>query len=309
LSDRDTSPPFHLRAIRAVLRRLNSYFSRRYEFAAARPVPFPQPAAEVAEAEALLRGLDLSGNIARAYFDKHLPRLARTLALVPRPRTGGRILEMGCYMQITPLLHRYLGYREVRGAYHGPLGQVDYKTAGVRGERFEIAVDLFDAEHDRFPYNDGYFETVLVCELIEHLLSDPIHLLLECRRVLEEGGRVLVTTPNVASLTSVARTLHGYDNPQIYSKYRRPRPGLPAEPPHVREYTAFELQAALQAAGFEIETIFTEPIAELSVNLPIWTFLEEHGYNTSMRGEQSYCVAVKRSELPVTRYPIFLYGD
>ncbi|MBZ5593222.1 MAG: class I SAM-dependent methyltransferase [Acidobacteriia bacterium] len=301
--------PLHLRAIRAALRRLNAYLSRRYESAAGIPRSLPRAPAELAEAEEQLRGLDLPDAAARAYFEKHLPRLARTLALVPRPRTGGRILEMGSYMQITPFLRRYLGYREVRGAYHGSLGQVDHKTAGVRGERFEIVVDLFDAEHDRFPYSDGYFETVLVCEMIEHLLSDPIHLLLECRRILEEGGRLLVTTPNVASLTSVARTLHGYDNPQIYSKYSRPRPGLPVEPPHVREYTAFELQAALQAAGFEIETIFTEPIAELSVNLPMWNFLEENGYNTSMRSEQTYCVAVKRSELPVTRYPNFLYAD
>lgn len=309
MSDRVISLPLHLRAIRAALRRLNSYFSRRYESSATRPAPFPHAAAEVAEAEEQLRGLDLSDNAARAYFEKHLPRLARTLALVPRPRTGGRILEMGCYMQLTPFLQRYLGYREVRGAYHGPLGQVDHKTASVRGERFEIAVDLFDAERDRFPYLDGAFETVLVCELIEHLLSDPMHLLLECRRVLEEGGRLIVTTPNVASLTSVARTLHGYDNPQIDYKYSRPRPGSPAEPPHVREYTAFELQAALEAAGFEIEIIFTEPIAELSMNLSMWNFLEEHGYNTSMRGEQTYCVAVKRAQVAVTRYPKFLYAD
>ena len=44
------------------------------------------------------------------------------------------------------------------------------------------------------------------------------------------------------------------------------------------------------------------------MNLPMWNFLEEHGYNTSLRGEQTYCVAVKRSGLPVTRYPKFLYS-
>jgi len=309
LSEQARSLPIHLREIRAALRRLNAYFSRRYEFAAVRHAPFPQAPADVAEAEAQLRGLDLPDDRARAYFEKHLPRLARTLALVPRPRSSGRILEMGCYMQITPFLQRYRGYREVRGGYHGPMGRVDHKMASVRGEKFEMAVDLFDAERDRFPYGDAYFETVLVCELIEHLLSDPMHLLLECRRVLEEGGRLVVTTPNVGSLTSVARTLHGYDNPQIDYKYSRPRPGRSLETPHVREYTAFELQATLQAGGFEIETLFTEPIAELSVNLPMWNFLEEHGYNTSMRGEQTYCMAAKRSELPVTRYPSFLYAD
>ena len=77
----------------------------------------------------------------------------------------------------------------------------------------------------------------------------------------------------------------------------------------MREYTAFELRAALEAAGYEIESLFTEPIAGLEMNRPMWNFLEDHGYNTSLRGEQTYCVAVKRSDLPVTRYPRFLYSE
>jgi SAM-dependent methyltransferase len=273
------------------------------------PMPAPAHSAELAAVEQRLRELDPPDPNARAYFEKHLPRLARTLTLVPPSRTSGRILELGCYMQITPFLGPLRGYREVRGADHGPRGRSERKTASVRGKAFELDVEWFDAERDRFPYDDGYFETVLVCELIEHLLYDPMHLLLECHRILEDGGRLLVTTPNVGSLTSVARTLHGYDNPQIYYHYTRPRPGALPEVPHVREYTAFEVQYSLHAAGFEIETALTEFIAEWSKNLPMWNFLEEHGYNTSMRGEQSYCIAVKRTGLPITRYPEFLYSD
>ena len=311
MKNRGASLPFYLRAIRAALRRLNTYFSRRYEAAAARgrPMPAPLPAEDLDRAMELLRGLDLPDAAAHIYFEKHLPRLARTLTLVPPSQTRGRILELGCYMQITPFLHSWRGYAEVRGAYEGPLGRIDRGFATVRGERFEIPVDLFDAERDRFPYDDGYFETALACELIEHLVRDPMHFLLECRRVLEEGGRLLVTTPNASSLTSVARALHGYENPQVWSLYHRPRPDAPAEVPHVREYAAFELRAALLAAGFEIQSLFTEPIAEFAMNLPMWNFLEEHGYNTSLRGEQTYCVAVKRAHLPVTRYPKFLYSE
>jgi SAM-dependent methyltransferase len=303
--------PFHLRAIRAALRRLNSYLSRRYESSVARaqPMPLPERPAELEAAEEQLRRLDLPAGDIREYFLKHLPRLARTLTLVPSPETSGRILELGCYMQITPFLQHWRGYSYVRGAYYGPLGRTDHGVASVRGEQFEAAIDLFDAEGDRYPYDDGSFETVLACELIEHLLKDPMHLVLECHRILEEGGRLVVTTPNVASLTSVARVLHGYDNPQISSAYRRPRTDTPQEAPHVREYTAFELRDALQSGGFEIEALSTEPIAELEINRPMWNFLEQNGYNSSLRGEQTYCVAVKRSDLPVTRYPKFLYSD
>jgi len=268
-------------------------------------MPVAERPAELDDAEEQLRGLDLPAGDNREYFLKHLPRLARTLTLVPPPRTSGRILELGCYMQITPFLERWRGYADVRGAYYGPLGRADRAVASVRGERFEAPIDLFDAERDRYPHDDGSFETVLACELIEHLLRDPMHLLLECRRILEEGGRLIVTTPNVASLTSVARVLHGYDNPQISSDY----PGVRDDVPHVREYTAFELRNAVEAAGFEIEALFTEPIAEFEMNRPVWNFLEGHGYNTSLRGEQTYCVAVKRSNLPVTLYPRFLYSE
>jgi SAM-dependent methyltransferase len=306
-----TEAPFHLRAIRAALRRLNSYLSRRYESAVARgnPMPVSERPAELDAAVEQLRGLDLPAGDNREYFLKHLPRLARTLTLVPPPKTSGRILELGCYMQITPFLQRWRGYRDVRGAYYGPLGRADRGVASVRGERFEAPIDLFDAERDRYPYDDGSFEIVLACELIEHLLRDPMHLVLECRRILGDGGRLIVTTPNVASLTSVARVLHGYDNPQISSAYRRPHADAPEEVPHVREYTAFELRDALKAGGFEIDALFTEPIAELEMNRPMWNFLEDHGYNSSLRGEQTYCVAVKRSDLPVTRYPRFLYSE
>ena len=264
---------------------------------------------ELRAAVEALRGLDLPNQEARTYFEKHLPRLARTLTLVPRSRSSGRILELGCYMQITPFLRPLCGYPDVRGAYYGTLGRTDQRFASVRGDWFEARVDLFDAERNRFPFDDGYFETVLGCEVIEHMLRDPMHLLLECRRVLEEGGRLMITTPNVASLTSVARVLHGYDNPQIFYLYKRPGAGDPTEVPHVREYTAFELRDAVRAAGFEIESLLTEPIAEFAMNLPMWNFLEENGYNTLLRGEQTYCIAVKRSDLPVTRYPGFLYSD
>ena len=289
---------------------MNTYLSRRYdqEKARAHPAPQPAPAARIAEAEQQLLQLESIDEYARTYLEKHLSRLARTLTLVP-PSTGlGAILELGCYGQITPFLKTFCGYSSVRGAHFGPLGITENKILKVQGRpSMPIKVDLFDADRDPFPYASSTFETILASEIIEHLIYDPMHMLLECHRVLVEGGRLLVTTPNTTSLTSVARVLNGFDNPQLYSKYSIPGPDGAAVP-HVREYTAFELGDALKAAGFEIETLITEPIAEWNVNLPMWNFLEDHGYNTSLRGEQTYCIGIKRATLPVTRYPIFLYS-
>ena len=129
-------------------------------------------------------------------------------------------------MQITPLLERLCGYREVRGAYFGQPGPVVRKTMQFPDGEFACMVDHFDAERDPFPYPDEHFHLVIAGEIIEHLTYDPMHMLLEARRVLSEGGYLLITTPNVASVTSVAKTLDGHHNPQIFCLYKRPAPGI-----------------------------------------------------------------------------------
>lgn len=270
--------------------------------------PEPFDPAFLVRAEAALRDLPMPDDDARSYLAKHIPRLARTLALAPPPGPTGRVLELGCYMQITPLLERLCGYKEVRGAYYGPLGRTDRKTVQFPDGEFSCMVDHFDAERDPFPYPDDYFDLVVAGEILEHMIYDPMHLLLESRRVLREGGAILITTPNVASVTSVAKVLDGSSNPQIFFLYTRPEPGTPPDIGHMREYTASELRDVVKAAGFEITTLFTTHLDEYASHLPLLKLLEANGYSTELRGEQSWCVAVKNSELPITRFPYFIYA-
>jgi SAM-dependent methyltransferase len=270
------------------------------------PSSEPFDPARLRQIEAHLSQLPIEPG-AEAYLEKHTPRLARTLALVPSPQSTSRILELGCYMQITPFLQRLCQYQEVRGAYYGTLGHSIEKTIAFPDAPFTCEIDHFNAEADRYPYPDGHFDVVIAGEIIEHFLHDPMHMLLESYRILAAGGTLLITTPNVASITAVAKILGGRDNPQIYSSYKRSAPGEPWEIGHMREYTVHELTEMVQAAGFATESIFTTFLSEYEGHRRLLTFLDMNGYPTEHRGEQIWCLARKRGTPPVTRYPAFLY--
>ena len=267
------------------------------------------PANRTDEIQAFLRSLDQRDEGALTYLEIHMGRIARTLSLTPPPFQTGKALELGTYMHMAPTLARVFGYSEVRGAYFGPPGKIESKAVTVQGrEVFRCSVDLFDAERDRFPHDDETFDLVLACEMFEHMLHDPMHMLVETNRVLCDGGAMILTTPNVASFTGVARVLEQSGNPQLYSKYPDPRGEFSeTEIPHVREYTPQELGEAVTCAGFEVESLFTEIIPGYNCDLWVKDFLTRNKYSTALRGEQTYCVARKRRGAKITRYPHFLY--
>src|ERR1035438_2410495 len=62
------------------------------------------------------------------YARTHMQRFVHTLEITPPGGAGKTILEMGCYMQMTPVLKLFLGYEEIRGCYFGPAGQSNFKT-------------------------------------------------------------------------------------------------------------------------------------------------------------------------------------
>jgi SAM-dependent methyltransferase len=245
----------------------------------------------------------------RAYVDTHLARLTRTLEIIPRGGPADRILEMGAYLQITPSLGPRLGYGEVRGCYYGPAGTVDHRSVvSTTGERFECDLDLFDAEKDAFPYPDGHFATVLCCELIEHLCGDPMHLLSEVNRILRDGGHLVLTTPNIASLRAISAILQGY-HPGLFPQYIKPAGQGEAAPRHNREYAPREVHQLLADAGFEVVRLETGPFREQPRPELVWVrrLLERHWLPADLRDEGIY--AVGRKSGPVrSRYPEWLYA-
>jgi glycosyltransferase involved in cell wall biosynthesis/SAM-dependent methyltransferase len=244
----------------------------------------------------------------RAYMRQHITRLRKTLEITPGGGPGRRVLEMGAYLQITPALRYRLGYEEVRGCYYGEAGRTDRRTVRHEsGQEFFCEVDLFDAERDVYPYADGYFSTVLCCELLEHLLSDPIHMMSEIHRILAPGGQLVLTTPNAASLRAIESILGG-GHPGFFPAYLRPRPEGAVEARHNREYTPAEIRRLLEDSGFEVERLETGEFCDAPHPEFQWVMnlLERYQCPTELRGEDIFVVG--RKAYPVReRYPAWLY--
>jgi SAM-dependent methyltransferase len=241
------------------------------------------------------------------YATTHLGRLVRTLEIIPPGTKQDKILEMGAYMQITPALSDVLGYGEVRGCYLGPLGKTDQKSVtSVSGRKFQCEIDLFNAEKDRYPYPDSTIATVLCCELFEHLSEDPMYLLAEVNRILRPGGHLVLSTPNIASVRSVAAAIQG-NHPGLYQQFMRPRDGG-VDPRHAREYTPSEMKRAFEAAGFQVELLETGPYGPETPQGYEWAekLLKDQNLGTELRGDTIHIVGKKTGPV-VDRFPNWLY--
>ena len=246
---------------------------------------------------------------AREYVDTHLTRLAKTLELTPPGGPEQSILEMGAYLQITPSLKTKLGYGTVRGCYFGAAGTVEHReVVSTDGERFTCEVDLFDAERDRFPYGGESFDTVLCCELLEHLTADPMHMMTEINRVLKPGGRLVLTTPNIGSLRAIAALLAGY-HPGFFPAYIKPSEDGASDARHNREYTAREVHLLLHDSGFEVAHLETGEFKSEPKPEHVWVenMLARYGMPGSLRGDGVYAVGCKTGPVR-TRWPRWLYS-
>jgi glycosyltransferase involved in cell wall biosynthesis/SAM-dependent methyltransferase len=242
------------------------------------------------------------------YLEKHQTRLEKTLAIIPPGGADDRILEMGAYLQMTPALRDKLGYGEVRGCYFGEPGRVDHReVTSASGETFACEIDHFDAEKNAFPYPDGHFATVLCCELIEHLFTDPMHLMGEVNRILKPGGHLVLTTPNIAGLRGVAAILQGY-HPGFFHSYLRPDAAGESDARHNREYTPREIHQLLENSGFEVARLETGEFRDLPHPEFWWVvhLLERYRLDTALRGDGIYAVGRKTGAVR-ERYPGWLY--
>jgi SAM-dependent methyltransferase len=112
-------------------------------------------------------------------------------------------------------------------------------------------VFIADAETVDVPFGAGNFDVVLCADVVEHM-HDPKAFLCRATRMLGAGGRVVLSTPNVANWTIRLSLLAG--------RFRYTDRGI-LDRGHRWLFTRRTLTECLASAGYRIETIdFTVPV-------------------------------------------------
>ena len=138
-----------------------------------------------------------------------------------------------------PIKRSDLSILELASADDSFLKLVCQKTNG-KGVGLDITKG--DDLEKPFQIKSGSVDLVLALEIIEHLF-DTDQFLSEIYRVLKKGGFLILSTPNLASLTNRFRLLFGA-YPQ-YLEYSKEGAG------HLHLYTPTVLTSQLRAAGFK----------------------------------------------------------
>jgi SAM-dependent methyltransferase len=237
-----------------------------------------------------------------AYVNDAIERIRITLSLIEQVVARGRVLELGSnpYLITRLLKRRGLDVTSANwfGDPHIGARGTQVVTGPRSGERHEFVYDHFNVETDRFPYDDGQFDLVLCCEILEHLPHDPVHMLAEIHRVLRrDSGRLLLTTPNPVRLDNLTRMLRGdnvYEELSGYGTYGR----------HNREYTTGEVRDLLDECGFADVYVFAMDIH------PHTTPPEVRLSTADLRGRGDNLFAIGRSlGDPRWPYPRWLYAS
>jgi 2-polyprenyl-3-methyl-5-hydroxy-6-metoxy-1,4-benzoquinol methylase len=140
---------------------------------------------------------------------------------------GARILDAGCGEGVLVEAFRAKGFK-IEGL------DLNYESEYVRlGSVLEM------------PYEDGAFDAVLLLDVFEHLayVDQPVGLA-EIRRVLQTGGKLIASIPNLAHWNSRFRLA-------LFGQLDR----TDIETNHIGERPFAENRRLLQEAGFRIEEI------------------------------------------------------
>ena len=158
-----------------------------------------------------------------------------------------RMLDVGAQFGALAIYATQLGCRA---------GAIDY---GMYGRAFrEAVVDRgvdyreCDLGREPLPFADNSFDFATYTDVIEHHEFSPKRVLAEIHRVLVPGGRLILATPNHASIYNRITLFFGGSVNDEFDYFFNTTADAKTYPGHHREFTRAEIRSALEQTGFRV---------------------------------------------------------
>lgn len=152
--------------------------------------------------------------------------------------TDKGILDIGCHDGT------FLSLIKKRNNNFYGLDASDWAVSQSKKKDFDVRQFFFD-DKTRLPFEDDFFDLIVAGEIIEHIY-DTDFFLEEIRRVLKTNGKLLISTPNIASLGRRLLLFFGI-SPLIELS-----PNEPGSVGHIRYFTFKTLEKLLRKHRFKI---------------------------------------------------------
>jgi len=181
--------------------------------------------------------------------DAYSRTVADVCKLFPGNRKKIKILEIGSFLGPVSLALKILGFDMY--AYDIPEFQKNVRLKKLY-KHYGVPFAGGNLRHYKLPYNDRFFDAVLICETMEHLNFNPVPVVYEINRVTKNGGFIYIEMPNQTRLANRVKMLFGKSVHHTISAFHRQlsKDGNMIVGIHWREYTKNETKELIGSVGY-----------------------------------------------------------
>jgi len=167
-----------------------------------------------------------------------IPKIGERVEIATRyVKKCNRLLDVGC------------GEGDIAYFLKGKASKIygidNSKASLERANEKGIITKYSDLNQGKIPFQDSYFDVITCLDVIEHI-KDPINLIAEIRRVLKNGGHIILSAPNIRFSNHLFKLVirgHFPTTSEDKSAY---------EGGHIHYFTFSDLRGILEKGGFRI---------------------------------------------------------
>jgi SAM-dependent methyltransferase len=161
-----------------------------------------------------------------------------------------RILEIGSFLGPVSISLKKVGF----DVYALDIPEFNESTSlRAKYNKYSIPFEGINLRKNKLPYEEDFFDMVIICEVIEHLNFNPLPIFQEINRILKKGGHLYIAMPNQANFFNRLKLIRGKSihNPIAHYFSQLDRNDNMIIGLHWREFTLSETLEIIEKMGFQ----------------------------------------------------------